>query len=87
MVPLAARDEGRLGRVPDGDEVVLAACEDVFGVGGPADAGEAAVVGVEEVEEPGGVWLACACSEVSLGGWGGDVLLLEVVDYPQRPVL
>lgn len=52
MVALAARDEGRLGRVPDGDEVVLAAREDVLGVGGPADAGEAAVVGVEEVQEP-----------------------------------
>lgn len=39
VVPLAARDEGRLGRVPDGDEVVLAACEDVLGVGGPADTG------------------------------------------------
>lgn len=49
MVALAARHEGRLGRVPDGDEVVLAAREDVLGVGGPADAGEAAVVGVEEV--------------------------------------
>ena len=36
---------------PDGDEVVLAACEDVFPIGGESDAGEGAVVGGVEVEE------------------------------------
>jgi hypothetical protein len=54
VVPLAAGDQGRaLGGTPDGDEVVLAARDDVLAVGGPADAGQAAVVGVVEVEESG----------------------------------
>jgi hypothetical protein len=55
MVALAASDERRvgrlLGRAPDGDEVVLPACDDVFPVGRPADAGEAAIVGVEQIQE------------------------------------
>lgn len=51
LVPLAPRHDGRLGDGPDGDEVVLAAGEDVLPVRGPADAGEAAVVRVEDVEQ------------------------------------
>lgn len=53
MVTLAAGDEYGVRDVPDGDEVVLAASEDVFAVWRPADADEAAVVGVEVVEKPG----------------------------------
>ena len=39
LVALAPRHDGRLGDGPDGDEVVLAAREDVFPVRGPAEAG------------------------------------------------
>lgn len=51
LVTLAPRHDGRLGDGPDGDEVVLAAREDVLAVGGPADAGEPAVVRVEDVQK------------------------------------
>ena len=36
--------DAAFGEAPDGDEVVLAACEDVFAVGGEGDAGEGGVV-------------------------------------------
>lgn len=51
LVPLAPRHDGRLGDGPDRDEVVLPAGEDVFPIRGPADAGEAAIIRVEDVEE------------------------------------
>ncbi len=65
-MPLAARDQRaplrpvRLARAPDGQQVVLAARDDVLAVGGPADAGQAAVVGVVEGEES---------VEVGVRGW------------------
>lgn len=47
----AARDDTAFGEGPDGDEIVLAACEDVFAVWRPADAIESAVVGWVEICE------------------------------------
>ncbi len=51
MVAGTAGDDAAFGEAPDADEVVLAACEGVFAVGGEADAGEGAVVGGVEVDE------------------------------------
>ena len=45
----ATSHDAAFGEGPDGDEIVLAAREDVFAVGGEADAGEGTVVGREEV--------------------------------------
>lgn len=50
LVPLTPRHDGLLGDRPDGDEIVLAARKDVLAVRGPAHAGEAAVVRVEDVK-------------------------------------
>ena len=51
LVAGTAGHDAAFGEGPDGNEVVLAACEDVFAVGGETDAGEGAVVGGEEVGE------------------------------------
>lgn len=55
---LTAGDERGPGHVPDRDEVVLPAGQDVFSIWGPADADETAVVGVEVIEQPLGTSLA-----------------------------
>ncbi len=51
MVAWTSGDDEAFGEAPYADEVVLAACEGVFAVGGEADAGEGAVVGGVEVGE------------------------------------
>lgn len=50
---MAAGDERGVGNMPDRDEVILTAGENVRAVGRPADADEPAIVGVEVVEESG----------------------------------
>lgn len=52
MVALAAGDEHRVGDVPDRNEVVLAAGENICSVGGPAYTDESTIVGVKVIEEP-----------------------------------
>ncbi len=52
MVALTPRDERRLGGAPDGDEIILAACEDVLAVWRPTDADESAIVRIVEVQKP-----------------------------------
>ena len=47
----AACDDTAFGEGPDGDKIVLAACEDVFAVRRPADAVEGAVIGRIEICE------------------------------------
>ena len=64
-----ARYDAAFGERPYGDEVVLAACEDVFAVGGEGDAGERAVVGGVEVEEGFGKVVYYAEGAVG-GGYG-----------------
>ena len=61
--------DAAFGERPDGDEVVLAACEDVFAVGGEGDAGEGAVVGGVEIEEGFGEVVYYAEGAVG-GGYG-----------------
>ena len=51
MVARAAGDDAAFGEGPDGDEIVLAACEDIFAVGRPADTAEGAIVGGVEIRE------------------------------------
>ena len=51
VVTGAAGDDAAFGEGPDGDQVVLAACQNVFAVGRPADAVESAVVGGVEIRE------------------------------------
>ena len=58
MVALAPGDEGRFGDTPDGNEVVLAAGEDVLTVWRPADAHETAIVRVKQVNQPSELRLA-----------------------------
>lgn len=49
---LTARDEQGIRHMPNGEEVVLSASDDVFAIWRPADAEETAVIGVEVVQEP-----------------------------------
>jgi hypothetical protein len=53
LVALATGDNGRVDEGPDGDEVVLAAGENILAVRRPAHGYEAAVVRVVEVKKPG----------------------------------
>lgn len=52
LMALATSNDGRVDDGPYGDQIVLAAREDVFPVGGPAYGYETAVVRVEEVKKP-----------------------------------
>lgn len=51
VVARAAGDNAAFGEGPNGDEIILAACQDVIAVGGPADAIEGAVIGGVEICE------------------------------------
>lgn len=52
VVALAASDQSTFRHGPDRHEIILSAGQDVFAVGGPAHANDAAVVAAEDVENP-----------------------------------
>ena len=80
-MPLTPRNKRRLRGAPDRDEVILPAGEDVLAVWRPADARETAVVRIKEIRQP----RRCEklLQQEGEGDGGGDVLLLQVVNYPQ----